>query len=178
VVTAYVDETGALELARYVTVALLVGAEDQPHTRLAMRSLALKEGRRTHWRAESAERRAKIAEAVAALGHIGVVILGEGATRKQERARRKCLECLLPEVDQLGARHVVFESRGAVLDRRDFHLAHAVRQKGIISGHLTVDFARPWRSPSCGPVTRSAEPYSPGCGETAATWTCCGPTWK
>ncbi|MQA88186.1 MAG: hypothetical protein GEV03_27090 [Streptosporangiales bacterium] len=64
-VTAYVDETGALELARYVLAAVLVEDAAREHTRAAMRALALRPGRRIHWRVESAARRGKIIAEVA-----------------------------------------------------------------------------------------------------------------
>lgn len=59
---------------------------------------------RLHWVAESAKRRDLIAETVAALGVVAIVVVGSPVHRqKQERARRCCLERLLYELDQLDA---------------------------------------------------------------------------
>ncbi|MQA88187.1 MAG: hypothetical protein GEV03_27095 [Streptosporangiales bacterium] len=76
-------------------------------------------------------------------------MIGCGADRRQERARRKCLEALLAALDGLGVSHVVMEPRGSRLDERDFTLVDACRRKRIISADLRVDFARPLDEGGC-----------------------------
>ncbi len=60
---------------------------------------------------------------------------------KPDRARRKCLERLLPELEQrYGVTRLVLESREASQDERDLVCVRGLRSRGFIH-QLRVDFA-------------------------------------
>ena len=53
--------------------------------------------------------------------------------RKQERARRKCLELLLPLLEAAGVGMLVLESRNEVQNKRDRELVMSARRKHLIT---------------------------------------------
>ena len=61
--------------------------------------------------------------------------------RKQERARRRCLELLLPLLASAGVSRVVMESRSESQDKRDREMAVILTRKGWI-GSLRLYHAR------------------------------------
>ncbi|WP_067071844.1 hypothetical protein [Carbonactinospora thermoautotrophica] len=140
-ITAYVDESAALELGCYLLAAVVVDDADVEHARTAMRALQVGTGK-LHWHTEGPERRLKIVSEVAALGHLSVVVVGHGVGRRQERGRRKCLEVLLPELATLGVARAVFETRAAY-DRQDQAMIAACRSKGLIDRAFRVEFGFP-----------------------------------
>ncbi|MEV0282823.1 MULTISPECIES: hypothetical protein [unclassified Kribbella] len=103
---------------------------------------------RLHWVAESAKRRDLIAETVAGLGVVAIVVVGSPVHRlKQERARRCCLERLFYELDQLGVSEICLESRAPSQDNRDRSLVDSARDKSLLSRGTSVEFARPLQEP-------------------------------
>jgi hypothetical protein len=73
--------------------------------------------------------------------------VGRGAGRRQERARHKCFEVLLPELEEYGVTRAVFERRGARADRADLGKVAACRIKRLLVGKLSVGFDEPLREP-------------------------------
>ncbi|MFI7059545.1 hypothetical protein ACIBL3_01065 [Kribbella sp. NPDC050124] len=149
---AWVDESvivGNDHLSGTYTLAAVLadqGAIDDLRTQL----LALTERKivRLHWVAESAKRRDLIAETVAALSVMAIVVVGSPVHRqKQERARRCCLEHLLYELDQLGVSQAWLESRAPSQDKRDRSLVDSARRKGLLSYRTSIEFARPLQEP-------------------------------
>jgi hypothetical protein len=132
----------------YIVVAVLCPAERCEPIRDVLRSLLIGRQRRLHWRDESASRRTKIADAVAALRLEAVAILGRPMiAQKQERARRICLEALLFELDGRRISQVWLERRTPSLDEQDARLVKASRGRRVISSELRVDMAEPEEEP-------------------------------
>lgn len=67
--------------------------------------------------------------------------------RRQERARRKCLERLLWELTELGTRDVLLESRQERRDVHDRKAIAAAQQRGAIPADLRYSFGRPDQEP-------------------------------
>jgi hypothetical protein len=113
-----------------------------------MRELVPKPRRRLHWHSEEVTTRSATVDRIAALDLIHVAVVREIAdARRQERARRQCLERLLFELDQLGVARVWLESRGSTPDRRDRDLVEALRGSSAVAAELRVGFARPLDEP-------------------------------
>jgi hypothetical protein len=130
------------------TMAAVVTGPACDDLRHAVRALSVRPGVRLHWVTESVKRRDRIATLIATLDVLAIVAVGAPmANTKQERARRCCLERLLYELDQLGVREVWLESRREVQDGRDLALVDSARDKGLVSKHLKVGFAKPSEEP-------------------------------
>lgn len=92
-----------------------------------------------HWRDMTRKLQAKSLDALAEIRHSTTIVVGAPLPkRKQERGRRKCLECLLPELESLGVNMFVLESRDDYKNKKDVELFLALRRKGVIR---TIDIA-------------------------------------
>lgn len=101
----------------------------------ALEAMLPKGAHKLHWRDMSDAARAEATEAVAALGASHTVVVACNiATNKQERARRKCLEALLPRLESLGVDRYFLESRGAKKDEQDMLMLGALRSAGLCRG--------------------------------------------
>ncbi|MCL2780065.1 MAG: hypothetical protein FWD74_00975 [Actinomycetia bacterium] len=133
----------------YVLAAALADSEGCEPVRDALRALLPAKARRLHWRAETERQHIKIVETIAAAtaagsGLSGLVIVGAPVNpRRQERARRLCLERLLFELGLLGIKQVWAEARAPTLNRRDLSLVAALRKTGTVPHSLSYDFAKP-----------------------------------
>jgi hypothetical protein len=153
-----------LSLSAWIDESVLVGNDQRPGTytlaaviaghaaidglRADLQALTEQKVVRLHWVAESAKRRDVIAETIAGLSIVAVVVAGSPVHRqKQERARRCCLERLLYELDQFGVSEAWLESRAPAQDKRDRSLVDSARRKGLLSQRLSIGFARPLQEP-------------------------------
>jgi hypothetical protein len=103
---------------------------------------------RLHWRDEDDRRRTKIAAAVGTLDMAAIVVVGVPmAKRKQERARRLCMETLMPALEALGVSRVFIEARTPSLVTRDREQIANLVGKKLISKDLRVQIARPRDEP-------------------------------
>lgn len=135
--SAYVDESMRLSHRLYLMAAVLVSPARADCHRAALRMLLLRRQRRLHWRDENVKRRTLIIEAVADLRPSAVVVVGTGLdARRQERARRKCMEHLLWELGRRPVTEIFFESRGPSLDAADRKLIDVLRIRHAISPRL------------------------------------------
>ena len=71
-----------------------------------------------------------------------LVIAAPIIPQKQERARRKNLETLMPLLEARGIDRLVMESRFPSADAKDAALFRSMRKKGVISA-IGMDFANP-----------------------------------
>ncbi|MGN9844698.1 hypothetical protein ACTMTI_41880 [Nonomuraea sp. H19] len=102
-----------------------------------------------HWRDENDKRRAQLIEVVAALRPVGIIVAGAGLdAKRQERARRKCMECLLWELGNHHVVDVVFERRHSELDRRDHELIAVLQGRHAMPPRLRLS----WRDPEVEPL--------------------------
>lgn len=172
---AWVDEsivTGTIE-GYYVLAATVAEPGLCEPVREQVRRLLVGRSQRLHWRDEPQRRRRLIARTVASLDPTHTVVVGAPVDpRRQERARRLCMERLLYELGALRVRHVWLETRTESLNRRDLELVAALRSKGALVDTTVVDFALPTDEPMlwlpdavAGAVTShrrgdDAEPYA------------------
>jgi len=148
---AFVDESMRLtpdDAGTYLLVAAVAETGRCEELRQTVRSLLYKKQKRLHWRDEEAPRRTKIAETVGGLQMTATVVIGMPlAKSKQERARRKCAEALLPHLQAMGVTQVVMEARTPSLVEADRRLVTALRGKRLITAELRVDTARAQEEP-------------------------------
>jgi hypothetical protein len=90
----------------------------------------------------------RLIEALSALELRHVVAVASPIDHKrQERARRKCLERLMPRLAEVGATQVWFESRSEAQDKKDRAMLAALRSCGLLDMSVQADFARPLDEP-------------------------------
>ena len=149
---AWVDESMQMPSLERDGLYLLAAAVASPTgcdpMRDDLRELLLKGARRLHWRDESAPRRAKIASAIADHDLVHVVVIGAPIdARRQERARRLCLERLVFELGILDVSQVWLESRTGSLNDRDRRMFAALHAKQAMPTDFHIDFALPTEEP-------------------------------
>ena len=128
----------------YILAAVVRDPASCEPVRADLRSLLLRKQVRLHWRDEDAARRGTIAAAVASVEMTAVVVVGVPVAKaKQERARRLCLEVLLPHLSGLGVSQVWLEARTPSLNKADMAMVLALRGQRAIPGTLRVEVARP-----------------------------------
>ena len=139
---AYVDE--AFADGTYVLAAGLVDGSEQHTVRAGLQAALLPRQRRLHWHDESPARRLQLASVVGDLQLPAVAVVGGPVNeRRQERARRQCLERLLWELQAVGVDRIRAESRQPERDRADIRALAAFRRTGILAPHMTFDHVRP-----------------------------------
>lgn len=148
---AFGDESGRFKQPHgsYILAAAVLAADAMAAVRTELQALLLAGQRRIHWRDEDEARQRKIASVVAEVEALHYVVAGSPADpRKQERARRQCLEHLLWVLDHdLGASHLVLESRQPERDRKDLQALTYFRKRGVLTQRLRVDHAMPVQEP-------------------------------
>lgn len=148
---AFVDESMRLTAdnqGTYILAAVVCGSADCEPVREMLRSLRYRRQLRLHWHAEDSPRKVKIAETIGALSLPATVVVGMPLARtKQERARAKCMEALLPELEAQGVVQVWLEARTSSLVRRDLRLVDALRSRQLSTPGMRVDTALPSEEP-------------------------------
>ncbi len=152
VLHAWVDESMQTPSQQRAGLYLLAAAVASPAACDPMRAdlcdLLLKGTQRLHWRDESGPRRAKIAATIATHDLVHVVVVGAPIDpKRQERARRQCLERLVFELDALAVSQVWLESRTQSLNERDRRMFAALHAKHAMPTDLHIDFALPTDEP-------------------------------
>jgi hypothetical protein len=89
-----------------------------------------------------------MAATLAELVFKAVVVVGTPVIKsKQERARRLCMETLLPALEQIAVSRVWLEARTSALNQKDRRMVDALRGQKLVSPALRVDTARPREEP-------------------------------
>lgn len=149
---AWVDESMRVnpqgDQGTYILASAVCDPAGCEPIRDALRDLLTGKEPRLHWRDEDAGRRTKIAAAVADIDMAAVVVVGMPMEqKKQERARRICLETLLPELALMGVTQVFMEARTPSLMRKDSRHLSTMLGRKIIGPDLRVSNARPLEEP-------------------------------
>jgi hypothetical protein len=145
---AYVDESIRIRDGVYVMAACALEDGSEAKARDSMRELEPRIGHRLHWHDRMPADRLTAVRAVAQLPALHIVTIGAAVDpRRQERARRQCMEALLFHLQAAGVSRVWLETRGAAADRRDIAAVRAARARQIIQYGLLVDHARPSEEP-------------------------------
>ena len=105
-------------------------------------------GQKLHWRDADEQHQRAIHHAVApmAVDHM-VVVATPADTRRPERARAKCLERMLQELDGLGVGQLIMETRTASLNQRDLVLIDHLRGGRRIPARIRLEFEQPSAEP-------------------------------
>jgi hypothetical protein len=142
---AFVDESqsrSARDPNTYLLAAAVCNQTSVPSVRAEIDALRVSGARKLHWRDEDRKRRRKIAESIAGMPLVHVVVVRDGQPdEKPERRRRHCMERLLYELDTLDVDTVTFESRGPKDDKRDRDMLDALRSKKMIPSTLRIEHA-------------------------------------
>ena len=163
--TAFIDESLRVRDGLYVLAAAIVADDDTEGHREALRALLYRGQRRLHWRDESTRRRSHIIGTVRLLPHTGAVVIATGmAPKRQERARRKCIERLLAELTGRGIASIVFERRHEELDARDRALVAALKRQRS----LPAAFRASWQPATDEPLLWLPD-FAAGAAALAAT---------
>ena len=113
-------------------VSLMSDATDAELRRLA--EIMPKGSRKLHWREMSRRRRRRSLEIIADAGCADTVVIAAPLSgKKQERARRKCLEALLPELESKGVCELVLENRDEAANRLDLNYVDYAKGSKLIS---------------------------------------------
>jgi len=147
-VSAYVDEScRERPPGVFVLAAVVVPPVRAPHIRQQLRRHLRPGAARFHWHDEGSERRTFLEELVG-LGLPSLVAVAAPIdSRRQERARRKCLERLLWELTELGTREVLLESRQERRDVHDRKAIAAAQQRRSVPADLRYSFGQPDQEP-------------------------------
>lgn len=143
---AYADESYDLNLGVYILTASIVDLRDAEEIRDTLRALK-RGGDKLHWSKEPHQRREEIAKTLGDLELLSVSVVARTPHLYAERARRKCMEALLPYVETVRADTVTLESRQHRNNRHDLDMVDACRRKRLISEGLHVTFALPGGEP-------------------------------
>ncbi|SDX59275.1 hypothetical protein SAMN05216215_1012199 [Saccharopolyspora shandongensis] len=138
-VHAYVDESYDLTIGVYILTASIVDLDDAEEIRCALRELHTGNGK-LHWHKSNPEHRRRFSKCLSTLPVRHLIVIGRGRLMSSERARRKCMEALLPSLEDMGVNIVMFEARQRVNDRHDINMVDACRRRKLIS-RLSVIFA-------------------------------------
>lgn len=137
-----------MEAGGIYVLAAAISHEDRGRDELGgvLRALVPGPEPRLHWHSELASTRMRVIDTIAELPLEHVVVRAGVDPKRQERARRKCLERLLFELSQRRVGQVLLESRTDRLNRSDVKLVDAVRNTGVVAD-LQMGFARPLEEP-------------------------------
>lgn len=140
--SAWGDESGSnarKDPGTYLIAAAIVQNEHVDPCRDTMGQLLLPHENKVHWRDDSDARRREVINAVLALPVEGFVVVRQsGFDDHPERARRKCLERLVPELESFGCSAFTLESRGATQDRRDMAMVDTLRRSRAVTSAIKV----------------------------------------
>ena len=134
---------------RYTLAAIVSEEAACGSMRADLRSLRLRRQPRLHWRDEDTRRRTKIADVISRMDVTAVVVVGTPmVSNRQERARRVCMERLLPLLQRdYGVSSVMLEARTPSLMRKDHQQVLNLIGKRWITRELSVTDARPLEEP-------------------------------
>lgn len=114
---------------------------DEDSTRSRLNTVKPRNASKLHWRDMQPKLRFKAIDAISGLGltHVIVAAIPLGDWNTAERARRKCLETLLPVLErEYSVDRLVLERRDKAQDARDIRFIDALRSRRFIDS-IRVD---------------------------------------
>ncbi|MFD0483059.1 hypothetical protein ACFQ46_10670 [Kineococcus sp. GCM10028916] len=145
---SFVDESMRQDKGLYLMAAVVADPDECDSVRDDLRKLLKGRQKRLHWRDEDAPRQRKIATAVGKITLSSVVVIGAPMDpKRQERARRVCMERLYMELWELGVGSIFQEQRTPSLNKHDHKMRDALRSQKAIPDELRVEFAQPNEEP-------------------------------
>lgn len=147
---AWVDESVHVGNRLYLLAAAVAPRdEDQLDVcRARLRSLVRHARGRLHWNSEEERDLVAITDAIADMPLSNIVVIATRLNpKKQERARRKCLEQLLHRLATAEVEHVWLESRDTIGNRRDLAMVASLRTTHVLPPSMRIDHARPLDEP-------------------------------
>ena len=146
---AWVDESVHVGRGLYVMAAAMAPLmpEALEFDRRRLRSLTRATGC-LHWSREEERDKMRIATLVGELSLSNMVVTATRLDpRRQERARRKCLQRLLHQLVDDRVQQVWLESRDRVGNQRDLAMVASLRTTDALPSSIRVDHARPSEEP-------------------------------
>jgi len=146
---AWVDESAHLPTAAspgFYLLAACIGSDSRAdEVRAILRRLVVGKARRLHWRAETEAHQDQIALAIAHIDDIqNLVVIGCPLDpKRQERARRICMERLVYELKGLGVTDIAVERRQDRQNAKDVQMLNALRASGVLHRSTHVEFVAP-----------------------------------
>ncbi|MDN6537667.1 MAG: hypothetical protein L0K73_12820 [Corynebacterium variabile] len=135
---AYVDESSTKRgngTQEYLVCATIIDVDAAERIREKLSSLRLPGQVKLHWTAESDKRRRRIIAVIAGLEVAQVLIAHRSETApRTERYRRKCLEQLYFELQQMEILDVILESRRPGQNTKDLEHIVALQNRGQATG--------------------------------------------
>lgn len=147
---AWVDESIHVGNRIYLLAAAIAPSDPEQleACRDRLRSLVRHARGRLHWNREEERDLIAITSAIAEMPLTNIVVTAARLDpKKQERARRKCLEQLLHRLVAADIERVWLESRDAVGNRRDLAMVASLRNTRVLPDSIRVDHARPLDEP-------------------------------
>lgn len=119
--------------------AVIIAESSHESVRQTMRNLKHPGERKLHWYDEQDVKRAKIAKAVGAMKLEAILVVRSQTQEREERKRRKCLERLLLELQNLEVARLTLESRATNQNKNDMNLVQALRSRKVLTPGPRVD---------------------------------------
>ncbi|MGE9784388.1 MULTISPECIES: hypothetical protein [Janibacter] len=137
------NEEGAV----YFLGAAILDMDDYDTCRRTLLALP-RSGPKLHWHDADDPRRRKIMAAVEGLPAQHVVVIATPTDpRRPERARAKCLERMLHELEGYGVTRLVMETRAPSLNARDLKVIERLRGAKRIPSSVRLEFGLPSEEP-------------------------------
>ena len=141
---AFADESVRVNAASpmYLIAATII-PENMSLTQLE--EILPKGASKLHWRDLGVKAQRESLSRIAGLEPESTIVVASPIDpRKQERARRKVLEILLPLLEGRGIAKLIMESRFPSADEKDAALYRSMRKKGLVSAiDIYIDFTNP-----------------------------------
>ncbi|MCM3556706.1 hypothetical protein M3697_16590 [Janibacter melonis] len=132
---------------RYLLGAAIPEPQDCAYIRAQLLSLPRSE-QKLHWHSADERRRRAIVKVVDLLPSQHVVVVAIPVDRnRQDRARAKCLERMLYELDLRGVAELVMEARTDALNRKDLKLVDQLRGSRRLTSPIRLNFGEPSGEP-------------------------------
>ena len=132
--TAYVDESMRLtgEQPMYLLGATVFANDPKDGVAKLLKQKS-PGAPKMHWREMGRGAQAKSLRTVADTDAFTTVVIATPMIpRRQERARRKCVETLFPKLEAMGVHNVIMESRNTIQDARDIQMVDIMKSGGSL----------------------------------------------